>query len=168
MSLDRIASHRRECQARMWTWAYEWIEGPALIRFEAEGKWQYSPASRECTADGDLNAMICARNCLMADAPVGALLAKIGGSTAGARDGKVFLVGRKAVISIDPNTSGPIMLSINDELTGMSDNSGTVKVKIFVKQLPSFSVTPGAAPAKTAIPVQGSGGAIPIPGAGIK
>ena len=75
----------------LWTWAYEWLDGP-LIKFQAEGVWRYSQALNECTADGDLNALICSSRCVLPVAPVGALLAKIGGSTAGTKDGKVFLV----------------------------------------------------------------------------
>jgi hypothetical protein len=148
----------------LWTWAYDWIDGPALIMFEADGEWQYSQASKESTADGDLNAMICSRNCLMPDAPVGALLAKIGGSTAGVKDGKVFLVGRKALVQVDQG--GPLLLSINDELTGMGDNSGSMKVKIAVKKLPPAtqqSADQSSQAKQQAQPAPGTGNAVVTP-----
>jgi hypothetical protein len=146
--------------AGTWTWAYEWIEGPALIKFEATGTWQYSQASPACSPDGDLNSLISARYGLMADAPVGALVAKVGGSTAGAKDGKVYLVGSKAVVPLDQSTSGPLFLSINDDLTGMSDNSGAVNVRIWVKKLPVPAA--GAAGGQAPAPPQ-QGGAQPPP-----
>lgn len=154
----------------MWTWAHDWVEGPALIKFEAEGNWRYAPAG-ECSADGDLSSLIAARNCLMPDAPVGALIVKIGGSTAGAKDGKLFLAGHKAIVHIDQSVSGPILLSINDELTGMSDNFGSVEVKISIKKLPA-SAPSGPPPQVQSTPPQlpgppgGSIQPVPVPDSG--
>jgi hypothetical protein len=134
-----------------WTWAYDYVKGPALIKFEATGEWRYSPA-KECSADGDLNSMISAKNCILPDAPVGALIVKIGGSTAGAKDGKLFLAGREGLVEIDQGTSGPIFLTINDELTGMSDNDGVIKVKISLKPISQAAPPPAPAPSKPPAP----------------
>jgi hypothetical protein len=71
----------------------------------------------------------------MAGEPVGALIVKIGGSTAGVADGVVRVAGSSAVIQIDDKTSGPVFLTINDELTGLSDNSGELRVKIFASRM---------------------------------
>jgi len=70
---------------------------------------------------------------------VGALLVKIGGSTAGLRDGDVNVAGSAAVIPVDEKTSAPIFLTINDEPAGLSDNEGELTVKLFIARLP----TPG-------------------------
>ena len=128
-----------------WTWAYDYVKGPALIQIEADGRWHYN-AEKECSADGHLNAVFSSQNTILPDAPVGALLAKIGGSTAGAKDGRVYLVGSRCLLEIDEKTSGPIFLTINDELTGMSDNSGSVTVKISIAR-PATPASPPSSPA---------------------
>jgi hypothetical protein len=118
----------------IWTWVYEYVKGPAIIKFEAnDAKWKYA-SNKQCTADGDLRSMVCTQNCIVPGAPVGALVAKIGGGTAGTRDGRVFVVGRMCIVEIDQNTSGPILLTMNDELTGMANHEDSVKVSIYFKR----------------------------------
>ena len=118
-----------------WTWVFDYVQGPALLKIEAEGKWRYS-ATKECGPDGDLNSLVQPGQAVSASAPIGALLVKIGGSTAGKDDGKVHVAGTRAVISIDANSSGPVFVTINDELTGFADNSGSLSVTLSVAQLP--------------------------------
>jgi hypothetical protein len=134
----------------LWTLAYEYVRGPALIRFTADSKQKWNYASKSaCTADGDLASMISAQVCVLPGAPVGALIGKIGGSSAGQADGKVFLVGSFAIIEVDANTRGPLYLTINDEVSGMENNSGTLKVTIRIKPLPAASQPPAQPPAVT-------------------
>jgi hypothetical protein len=118
-----------------WTWVYEYIKGPALIKFEAsDAQWKYA-SNKQCTADGDLRSMVNTQNCIVPGAPIGALVAKIGGGTAGTKDGRVFVVGQMCIVEIDQNTSGPILLTMNDELTGMANHEGSIKVSIYLKRL---------------------------------
>jgi hypothetical protein len=119
-----------------WTWAVDYVKGPARILIEAQGQWAYSPGRPGCGPDGDLEALLGASHTLLPAAPAGALLAKIGGSTAGVNDGSVRVAGSKAYFEIDAATSGPIFLTINDEPGGMSDNSGALQVTISVAALP--------------------------------
>jgi hypothetical protein len=129
----------------VWTWAFDYAKGPALIAIEAkEGTWSYSGA-KQCGPDGDLNALVGTANLILPGAPLGALIIKIGGSTAGVSDGLVRVAGSKAIIAIDEKTSGPIFLTINDELTGLADNSGELTVKLSIAPLP-----PAAGEAKPA------------------
>jgi hypothetical protein len=137
----------------IWTWAYEYVEGPALLKIEVKdnppGKaqeWQYAPG-KKCTADGDRNPPTQARNCIFPDAPVGALIAKIGGSTAGLKDGKIYLVGRKALLSLDQNTSGPLFFTINTPVGGMQDNADALKVSVSISILPAGNASAGGAAA---------------------
>ncbi|MEO8076572.1 MAG: LecA/PA-IL family lectin [Acidobacteriota bacterium] len=129
----------------IWTWAVDYVKGPARILIEATagGSWSYSPG-RACGPDGDLTALTSAGATLLPSAPTGALLAKIGGSTAGAADGTVRVAGSKVYFEIDSTVNGPILLTVNDEPGGMSDNSGELKVKISIAAIPQ---APGAAPA---------------------
>ena len=85
----------------------------------------------ECTADGDLVSPLATSNCLNSDGTVGSLIGKIGGSTAGKKDGKVFVVGRFCIIDIDDKIKGPLFLTINDEPYGFGDNSGQLKVSVY-------------------------------------
>ena len=118
----------------IWTLAAQHVSGPALIKIEAAGTWSYAPAV-ECGPDGDLGSPISARGTILAGEPVGALIVKVGGSTAGIADGVVRVAGSAAVTQIDDKTTGPVFLTINDELTGMSDNRGELKVKVFVSRV---------------------------------
>jgi hypothetical protein len=123
----------------VWTWGLEYVKGPARILIEAQGQWVYSAGRQGCGPDGDLAALLGASHTLLPAAPAGALLAKIGGSTAGLADGSVRVAGSKAYFEIDAATNGPIFLTINDEPGGMADNSGELKVTISVAALPSPS-----------------------------
>jgi hypothetical protein len=130
----------------VWTWAVEYVKGPALILIEAEeGNWSYSKGS-SCGADGDLNSLISAQHAILPTAPIGALIVKIGGSTAGAADGTIRVGGTKAIIQIDDKTSGPIFLTINDDVTGLVDNKGSIKAKVSMALLPAPPPAAGATP----------------------
>jgi len=132
----------------LWTLVGDYLRGPALVRFETDSKseWNYSPRVK-CSPDGDFNALISPQGCLMPGAPVGALIGKIGGSSAGQSDGKLFLVGSFAVIEVDPNTHGPLYLTINDEISNMGNNEGSLKVTISMAP-----VTPGSINAPKTLP----------------
>jgi hypothetical protein len=118
----------------IWTWVFDFVRGPALIRVEANGSWSYS-GGRRCGPDGDLNALLGADHMILAEAPVGALLVKVGGSTAGVGDGHVRVAGSAALVQIDATVAGPIFLTINDEPSGLLDNAGDLTVKISIAQL---------------------------------
>ncbi len=126
----------------LWTIAREFIPGPARIRFEAEGTWKYSPDS-PCGPDGDMLSMISSTQTILKSAPVGSLIAKIGGSSAGQTDGTLYLIGSFAVIDIGADVKGPLFLTINDDPGGFMNNSGRLKVKVHWK-----SVTVATPPAQ--------------------
>jgi len=128
----------------IWSLVSEYVRGPALIKIEADdAKWKYSKAD-ECTADGDLLSTISTQACILQGAPVGALIGKIGGSTAGTGDGTLFVVGRICIIELDASKRGPLYLTINDELTGLGNNDQKLKVKIFIKPNPESTVASGS------------------------
>jgi hypothetical protein len=76
------------------------------------------------------------------------LLAKIGGSTAGTSDGKVFLVGSFSVFEIDSATKGPLFLTINDDPAGFENNAGALLVDISICPVKTNSTSqpPGSPP----------------------
>src|SRR5437762_1207781 len=92
-------------------------------------RWNYSPAD-SCSSNGDLQSLIDPARTILAAGPVGALIAKVGGSSAGIKDGTVFLVGQHCAIDTKPDWKGTLYLTINDELTGLGNNSGEIEVTI--------------------------------------
>jgi hypothetical protein len=124
----------------IWTWAVDPLQGPARIQIEAapDAGWSYSPG-KTCGADGDLAALLSTEHALYAKAPIGALLVKIGGSTAGANDGTIRVAGAKTYFEIGEKITAPIFLTINDELASMGDNSGEIQVTISIHPLPKPS-----------------------------
>jgi len=133
---DKPAVEKKEVPAKptgIWTLVCEYVRGPALVKIEAEDTvWMYSKAD-ECKADGDLLSSISSAACILKDAPVGALIGKIGGSSAGISDGTLFVAGKHCIIELDANKRGPLYLTINDELTGFENNDKAIKVDIFIK-----------------------------------
>jgi hypothetical protein len=133
--------------AGLWTPVLDFVEGPCLLKIivAANNLWSYAPTA-SCGPDGDPSSLLLSDRCLFADAPVGALIAKVGGSSAGWKDGSIALVGRTAVIPVAA-PGGPLYLTINDERTGMGNNSGFVRVLIWRSDAP-----PAAAVAAPAAP----------------
>lgn len=97
-----------------------------------QNQWNYAP-DRPCWADGDPKAPINPANCLIPDAPPGALIAKIGGSTAGkVGDGvKSFVVGSFCVVDFDTTTKGTVYLAMNADPMGLLDRTGQLRVKMY-------------------------------------
>lgn len=118
----------------IWTRALDFVAGPAKIIFQTgEATWNYTEQD-ECSADGDLSSLLNSKHCILSEAPVGALIGKIGGSSAGLKDGKKrFIVGRFCLVEIDGETCGPLFLTINDELIGLKNNSGELRVTITIE-----------------------------------
>ncbi len=99
----------------LWTLAHEFVPSGAILQLNAQGTWTYRTAAASpltCGPDGRPDDP--QTDLLMADAPVGAMIAKIGGSTAGKTDGELFVVGASSVIMADPKKhGGPLYLTMN-------------------------------------------------------
>ena len=131
-----------------WTQAVDYVDAAKRLKFVVDderpdpaaavqparipNKWNYAQ-DRACAADGDPKAPINPANCLIPDAPPGALIAKIGGSTAGKTgDGvKSFVVGSFCVIDIDDKTKGTVYLTMNADPMGLLDRTGELRVKVY-------------------------------------
>jgi hypothetical protein len=122
--------------AGLWTIALEHVSGPVRLKLVVDPpsqEWQYSKVPlRKCKADGDLLSHMPSQACICPDAPVGALIGKLGGSSSGAaKDGTTFVVGSFCVFVVGKDAEGPLFLTINDDRSGFDDNDLSVKVKIF-------------------------------------
>lgn len=115
----------------LWTLVLDYVDAPATLKIVAadDATWSYTPGIW-CDADGDLTAMIARARCLLEKGPVGALIGKLGGSTAGSDDGTLFLAGQSCVVNVAQGNGGPLYLTINDEITGLGNNAGTISVEV--------------------------------------
>jgi hypothetical protein len=114
-----------------WTPALDFLTVNRIYRIRvADGeKWKPAGAATECTADG-VNAEARDSSLVCAEASYGALIAKIGGSTAD-KTGIVFGVGRHCIRQVtDPTKLGPLYLGMNDSLERMSTVEGQLEVVI--------------------------------------
>lgn len=130
-------------------------DSPALVEIEAnDDEWEYAPGKKS-SANGDLGSTLRPQDAILPSAPVGALIAKVGGSRAGTTDGRLFVVGKKALLQLDQNTSGPLFLTINDQLSGLQNNDKSIKVRISIVYVPQVSSAARVAPIQTRDPQQG-------------
>jgi hypothetical protein len=114
----------------LWTLVAKHVEGDSLLHITASAtaQWSYSDTDLAiCSADGDPRSLISRARCLAPAAPVGALIGKIGGSTAAASDGLIFVVGMQCTTKVPPE-GGPLYLTINDEPGGMDNNAHAMTV----------------------------------------
>ncbi len=112
-----------------WTLVVPFVKPDTLVRIEAQSdEWHYT-ADRACGPDGVAASYISNASCLNTDAPVGALIGKIGGSTADTK-GDLFVVGRYCVVKVKTDHEGPLFLTINDARAGFQDNTGEIQVTV--------------------------------------
>jgi len=133
-----------------WNMIIPYVSGPRLLRFAvcdkddkghtAPKRWHVSK-NEEIGADGK-PAGKTTTGILVTTAARGALVGKIGGSSADLPDSatgstvvpyagkKVFAVGSSAVISLAAADSGPLFLTMNDGPDGFENHSGALWVLI--------------------------------------
>lgn len=86
--------------------------------------------TKTCTADGETALD---RSVLLPAAPGGALIAKIGGSSADTTIDKVplFAVGRHCVFTVEAGKAGTLYLGVNDAVGSMARLTGHLTVKLW-------------------------------------
>jgi hypothetical protein len=136
--------------AGIWTKVLEYVNGPRKLCFEVAGNWSYSPR-HECGPDGNRNEGGIA-DLLVPSAPVGAVIGKIGGSSADRvppPGAVIFVVGSFCVIEIPPSgvggpagvpgvaipgggavVSGALFLTMNDRIDRFDQHSGTTLLRL--------------------------------------
>lgn len=131
----------------LWTMAVEHIEPSKKLRITvatqpgAQGaqeaqKWKLSN-TQEVTADGmPVRTPVSPPGLLLSVAPAGALIAKIGGSSADlppaadATAPRLFAVGSFCVVALTGSESGPLFLTMNDAPSRFDLHSGSLTVTI--------------------------------------
>jgi hypothetical protein len=131
-----------------WSLAIDYIPGLRLLRFKVIPKDEqgrsvptsWSPSNNtECGADG-ITIATSTSGLLCNGAMYGALIAKVGGSSADLPDSssatlpygnkRVFAVGSYCVVLIGSSEGGPLFLTMNDKPDGCADHSGALHVLI--------------------------------------
>jgi hypothetical protein len=122
----------------LWTQICEYVEGPVRLKVKATGKWKYRDG-RECGPDGDISLGF-SQDMLLPSAPRGALIAKIGGSTADKPDPAkqmVFAVGSECVVSLETTNKGGLFLTMNDEVSQFAGHDGSLAIEIWESTAPT-------------------------------
>jgi hypothetical protein len=123
-----------------WTPVFDYLTPGKMYRLQVpvqgttgdDQKWEPESAG-ECTADGN-PATARGTALLLASAAVGALVAKIGGSTADLTADKdkvvLFAVGRHCVFTVDAAKGGTLYLGVNDSAGSMFNVNGQLTVEL--------------------------------------
>lgn len=114
----------------LWTLVHEYVKGPVKLRIQATGTWEYAPG-KSCGPDGSRTGGFLSDG-LIASAPVGALIAKVGGSPADKPDTRIvgFVVGSYTVFTVDDKTEGPLYFTMNDTPNQFDNHDKTITIAI--------------------------------------
>lgn len=113
-----------------WTPALDHVLVKRVYRITASGKWTVGEAKKESAPDGVPMPETRTQELVCAGSPFGALIAKIGGSTAD-KTGSVFAVGRCCVFQfIEDAKVGPLYLGANDIAAAPASVDQQIDVKI--------------------------------------
>ena len=127
-----------------WVLALDVLSSGKLMMIEAAGIWRPAGGTDDCTPDGFFSnnaAAAGATGVLLVDsAPRGALIARIGGSTADQKGDSptatnpsrvLFSVGRKCIFNVPEKPVGSLFLGINDDPTKMASVTCSLTVNIY-------------------------------------
>ena len=136
--------------AGLWTTALDYVTLGKLYRLVVDSQPIAQPAENQpttqhqkwkpesstgCTADGD-PSLVRSGSLVIETSAAGALIAKVGGSTADLKPDKdkllIFSAGRHCVFSVtDPAKTGSLYLGINDTAGSQPKLTGQLEVTIF-------------------------------------
>jgi hypothetical protein len=134
-------------EKRQWTLALELVTPDKLLKLEvivdakdpASGTWKPAGLDAPCTADGAFRSANAGAG-MLTTAPVGALIARIGGSaadqpsiaqgTTSPSSTVVFSVGRKCIFTVPKTPTGSLFLGANVVSARMADVEGELLVSI--------------------------------------
>jgi len=136
---------------KQWKLALDYLVAGKIMMLEVvidaargvPGTWTPHGFTGACSPDGDFDGTLRgdearAGTPLVASAPIGALVARIGGSTAdqtldsGTTLPRIaFAVGRKCVFSVPTTAAGSLFLGVNDDPSRMALVAGELRVSIY-------------------------------------
>jgi hypothetical protein len=142
---NKIADVKVPENGKQWTLAVEILTVGRLMKIEVPAADTCTPQgfAAACSADGDFSGTARGTNPappgtqLLSIAPRGALIARIGGSTADqtidASDKPsrlIFSIGRKCIFTVPSAPTGSLFLAVNDDPARMADVTGQLTVAI--------------------------------------
>lgn len=120
-----------------WTPVLDLVTPGKILKVEVavNATWTPDGFTAPCGADGDSSGSIQRDNLMVPNAPLGALIGRIGGSTADQtadvnRNMLLFSVGRFCVLQIPDTAKGSLFLGVNDRAVCMSRVQGQLSVTI--------------------------------------
>jgi hypothetical protein len=97
----------------VWFKVADHVSAGKVLKFSATGQWSFLPdLGKKCGPDGFLGFPLPYEKLLVPTTPLGALIGKLGGSTADQKDGTLFTIGSFTVV-VAPDKSGPLYIGIN-------------------------------------------------------
>lgn len=112
-----------------WTPALDYVTPKRFYRITVIANHGWGPNGHPaCSSDGHSRHTV--RNpMLIADSPLGCLIAKVGGGTADNK-GELLPIGRRCVFQMEEGKAGPLYLGINDHVNEMPNLVGELIVEI--------------------------------------
>lgn len=95
----------------VWFRMAEYVSAGKLLKISAEGEWSFLPRLR-CGPDGYPGFPLPYEKLPVPTTALGALVGKLGGSSADQKDGTVFAIGSFTIVAV-PEKSGPFYVGVN-------------------------------------------------------
>jgi hypothetical protein len=95
-----------------WFKVVDYVKTGKILKFEASGEWTFLPGLT-CEPDGYIGFPLPYDKLLVSTTPVGALIGKLGGSTADQKDGTLFAIGSYTIFVPPEKGSGPLYIGAN-------------------------------------------------------
>ena len=97
-----------------WLRLVDTIRGATHLMINATGNWTALPGLlAPCGPDGLAGLVLPADRVVLPDAPPGALIGRIGGSSAGLKAEGAFVIGSGCVVGVPAGSIGPLFFSFN-------------------------------------------------------
>jgi hypothetical protein len=97
-----------------WLKLIDTIRGATHLMITATGSWSPMPGLlAPCVPDGLAGLVLPPDRTVLSDAPPGALIGRIGGSSAGLKADGAFVIGTSCVVPVQAGSIGPLYVSFN-------------------------------------------------------
>jgi hypothetical protein len=116
-----------------WIKILDYVIGPKILKIQVQGQWSLlGPGVRECTETGHPGLAFPSDRLLLPDSAPGAMIGKLGGSTADYKDGTLFAIGSYAVVFLEEKKILPLFVGINGMVLTSLPKTVNIKVKVSV------------------------------------
>jgi hypothetical protein len=96
----------------VWLKVSDHVSAGKLLKVSAEGEWTFLPDfAGKCSPDGFLGLPLPYDKLLVPTTALGALIGKLGGSSADQKDGTLFTIGKFTIVAAEKG--GPLYVGVN-------------------------------------------------------